>query len=198
MKSTTHTIYLCRHGDTAYSPVRRLAGRTDLDLTEAGVVTAQKLGKALAGVTFDRAWTSPLLRARRTAELAGFGDRAVIDDRIAEMSFGEYEGQMVADLRVARPGWSYLVDGCPGGEGPADLAARCDAFLADVAGLEGTSVLFAHSVILRVLTARYLGLPPGNARNFMLAPGSISTLGYDPHEAALAIMSWNDRAHLAQ
>lgn len=194
--AASHTIYLCRHGDTAYSPIRRLAGRTDIDLTPAGEATARLLGARLASVTFDRVWTSPLLRARRTAELAGFGARAVVDARIAEMNFGRYEGQMVVDIRVERPGWAYLKDGAPDGESPDDLARRCDAFLADLRGLTGTSVIFAHSVILRVLAARYLGLPPGNGRNLMLAPGSISVLGYDPIDDAPAIVAWNDRGHL--
>ena len=194
----THQLYLCRHGDTAYSPVRRLAGRTDLDLTEVGEDTARRLGARLASVPFDRVWTSPLLRARRTAVLAGFGERAVIDARIAEMDFGSYEGQMVLDIRSTRPGWTFLKDGCPGGESPDDLAARADAFLAELAGLDGRSVIFAHSVILRALTARYLGLPVGSGRNFMLAPGSISILDYDPIDDANTIVAWNDRAHLAQ
>ncbi len=112
------------------------------------------------------------------------------------MNFGRYEGKMVADIRVDHPGWAYLKDGCPDGESPADLGARVDAFLADLRGLTGTSVIFAHSVILRVLTARYLGLPPGGGRNLMLAPGSISVLGYDPIDDAPAIVAWNDRGHL--
>ena len=193
----SHTIYLCRHGDTAWSPVRRLAGRTDIDLTEVGEDTARKVGRRLAELPVDRVWVSPLLRARRTAELAGFSGRAVVDDRIAEMAFGEYEGKMVAEIRVDRPGWAYLKDGCPGGESPDDVGRRADAILADLRALTGTTLIFAHSIILRVLTARYLGLPPGAGRNLMLAPGSLSVLDYDPVDDAPAIASWNDRAHLA-
>jgi len=191
----SHTIYLCRHGDTEWSPMRRLAGRTDLALTEAGERNARQIGDRLRGIVFDRVWVSPLLRARRTAELAGFGDRAVVDDRIAEMSFGEYEGQLVRNIRMTRPGWAYLKDGSPGGETPDDVARRVDSFLADWRGLGGTSLVFAHSVPLRVLTARYLGLPPSAGRNFMLAPSSISILGYDPVDDAPAIVGWNDHAH---
>jgi probable phosphoglycerate mutase len=189
-------IYLCRHGDTAWSPVRRLAGRTDLPLTEIGEQNARQIGRRLAGIAFDRVWVSPLLRARRTAELAGFGDRAVVDDRIVEMSFGSYEGQLVSDVRRERPGWAYLRDGGPGGESPEEVGRRVDSFLADWRGLAGTSVIFAHSVVLRVLTARYLGFPPGAGRHLMLAPSSISILGYDPIDDAPAIVAWNDRAHV--
>jgi probable phosphoglycerate mutase len=192
---SNHLIYLCRHGDTAWSPVRRLAGRTDLPLTEIGEHNARQIGGRLHGIAFDRVWVSPLVRARRTAELAGYADRAVIEERIVEMSFGNYEGQLVADVRRDHPGWAYLKDGCPGGESPADLGVRVDSFLAEWSGLSGTSLIFGHSVILRVLAARYLGLPPGAGRHLMLAPSSISVLGYDANEDAPAIVSWNDHAH---
>jgi len=184
-----HTIYLCRHGDTEWSPVRRLAGRTDLDLTSIGEDTARQVGKRLEGIAFDRIWVSPLLRARRTAELAGF--TATIDPRLVEMNFGRYEGLTVHDVRKDRPGWTYLGDGCPDGDTAADLAARCDLVLADLAPLTGTTLIIAHSVLLRVLTARYLGLPPERGRNFMMAPGALSILDYDPVDDAPAIRGWN-------
>jgi broad specificity phosphatase PhoE len=193
MPAPRHTIFICRHGDTEYSPTRRLAGSTDLDLTAAGEANARQVAQRLAGIAFDRVWTSPRLRARRTAELAGFADRAVIDARIAEMSFGDYEGHSVPDIRRTRPGWSYLRDGCPGGESPAELGARVDAFLADARGLTGVSLLFAHSVVSRVLTARYLGYPVADAGHFMMSPGAISVLGYDPIDDSPAIVAWNDR-----
>ena len=193
--SPHHTIYLVRHGDTEWSPVRRLAGRKDLALTATGELNAKQLGQRLAGIAFDRVWTSPLSRARRTAELAGFGDRAIIDDRIIEMDFGSYEGRMTVDIRNERPGWGYLKDGCPDGEGPEDLGRRVDSFLATWNGLTGTSLIFAHGVILRVMAARYLGFPAGVGRNFMLKPSSISILGYDEIDDAPAIVAWNDHGH---
>jgi broad specificity phosphatase PhoE len=186
-------IYLCRHGDTAWSPMRRLAGRTDLDLTEPGQDKARQLGRRLAGLAFDRVWMSPLLRTRRTAELAGFAARAVGDDRLIEMSFGAYEGQTVQEVRVTRPGWTYLQDGCPGGETAEDLGRRADAVLAELRALGGTTLIFGHSVVSRVMTARFLELPPRAGRHFMLAPGAISVLGYDPVDDAPAIAAWNDR-----
>jgi probable phosphoglycerate mutase len=193
--ASNHTIYLCRHGDTAWSPMRRLAGRSDIALTEFGEQNARQIGQRLHGIAFDRVWVSPLVRARRTAELAGYADRAVVDDRLMEMSFGDYEGQLTADVRTARPGWVYLRDGCPNGETPADLGRRADAFLAAWHGLTGTSLIFAHSVILRVLTARYLGLPPEAARNLTLWPAALSVLGFDAVDDAPTILHWNDHAH---
>ncbi|HET9625998.1 MAG TPA: histidine phosphatase family protein [Kofleriaceae bacterium] len=190
-----HTIYLCRHGDTAWSPVRRLAGRSDIALTEFGEQNARQIGQRLRGIAFDRVWVSPLVRARRTAELAGFADRAVVDDRLVEMSFGDYEGQLTADVRRDRPDWVYLRDGCPNGETPADLGRRADAFLAEHRGLTGTSLIFAHSVILRVLTARFLGLPPEAARNLTMWPAALSVLGFDVVDDAPTILHWNDHAH---
>lgn len=186
-------IYLCRHGDTAWSPVRRLAGRTDLDLTEAGEDKARRLGARLAGLAFDRVWMSPLLRTRRTAELAGFGARAVGDERLVEMSFGAYEGKTVQEIRETRPGWTYLKDGCPDGETADDLGRRVDAVLGELRALGGATLIFGHSVVIRVLTARFLDLPARAGRHFMLAPGAISVLGYDPVDDAPAIAAWNDR-----
>jgi broad specificity phosphatase PhoE len=196
--AVSHTIYLCRHGDTAWSPVRRLAGRTDIPLTEFGEQNARQIGHRLRAIAFDRVWVSPLQRARRTAELAGFADRAIVDDRLAEMDFGTYEGQLTADVRRERPGWVYLRDGAPGGETPEDLGRRVDPFLAEWRGLTGTSLIFAHSVILRVLTARYLGLAAEAARHLTMWPGAISVLGFDAVDDAPTILHWNEHAHTAK
>lgn len=190
------TIYLFRHGDTAWSPERRLAGRTDLPLTEQGEQSARQLGERLRGARFDHVLVSPLVRARRTAELAGFGAVAERDDRLIEIDFGRYEGLTVADVRRDRPGWAYLREGSPDGEGPAELGARADAFLRDLAERTGTVALFAHSVLLRVLTARYLGLPVEAARNLLLAPASVAILAHDEVEGVPVIAAWNDRRHL--
>jgi probable phosphoglycerate mutase len=193
----TPTLYLCRHGDTAWSPSRRLAGRTDIPLTPQGEANARLLGQRLAGVRFDRVIVSPLLRAHRTAELAGFASVAAVDHRLIEMNFGEYDGLTLDQIRRQRPGWTYLKDGCPGGETPDDLARRADALLSDLAATSGVILLFGHSVILRVLTARYLGAPAGFGRHLMMSPGSLSILGYDGVDDAPAIASWNDRHHLS-
>jgi probable phosphoglycerate mutase len=185
------TLYLCRHGDTAWSPVRRLAGRTDLPLVADGEENARQLDHRLSTVHFDRVLVSPLTRARRTADLAGLGGSARVDDRLLEMSFGRYEGLTVDEVRATHPGWTYLRDGCPEGEGPEDVGGRADALLHDLETVTGNVALFAHSVILRVLAARYLGLPPGSGRMFMLSPGALCVLTRDPVEDSRAIASWN-------
>jgi broad specificity phosphatase PhoE len=192
------TLYLCRHGDTEWSGYRRLAGRTDLPLVEHGEQNARRLGERLRSISFERVLVSPLARARRTAELALPRVTPVVDERLLEMSFGRYEGMTVQEIRTEHPGWTYLRDGCPGGESPDDIGRRADALLADVEGLRGNVALFAHSVILRVIAARYLGLPPGNGRSFMLSPGALSILGYDVVDESRAIATWNDRAHLEE
>lgn len=182
-------LVLVRHGDTEWSPFRRLAGRTNLPLTPAGEANAQKLGARLAAHTFDRVYTSPLVRATRTAELAGYPD-AVVDDRLIEMDFGAYEGQTVQEIRVTRPGYAYLKDGAPNGEDAAALGRRADAWLADQ-DPEQAILVFAHSVILRVLTARYLRFPPEAGRHFFFAPAAIAILGWEPVDDAPAIQGWN-------
>lgn len=189
------TIYLCRHGDTAWSGERRLAGRTDLPLIEQGERNAVQLGERLKSVRFDRVISSPLLRARRTAELAGFAD-ATIDPRLIEMNFGEYDGKTREEIIRTRPGWTYLRDGCPGGETAKDLGRRADSLLSDLLGRRQTALLFAHSVILRVFTARWLTLPASYGGRFMLSPASLCMLAHDSVEDAPAIAFWNDRSHL--
>ncbi|HEU4535848.1 MAG TPA: histidine phosphatase family protein [Polyangiaceae bacterium] len=191
------TLYLCRHGDTAWSAERRLAGRTDIPLVEHGEQNARQLGQRLAGLSFDRVLVSPLGRARHTAELAGFGARAEVDERLLEMAFGVYEGRTVQEIRRERPGWTYLREGCPEGEGPAEIGQRADALLDELTPAGGRVVLFGHSIILRVMTARFLGLPPGGGRMLMMSPGAVSVLGYDPVDDSRAIAAWNDRHHLS-
>jgi len=186
------TLYLCRHGDTAWSAERRLAGRVDIPLIEAGEQHARQLGDRLRMVSFDRVLVSPLGRTRRTAELAGLGS-AEVDERLLEMDFGRYEGLTVDEIRREQPGWTYLRDGCPGGEGPDDVGRRADKLLADLGPMGGRVALFAHSVILRVIAARFIGLPPGAGRMLMLSPGALSILGYDHVEEARAIALWNCR-----
>ena len=187
------TLYLVRHGDTEWSPFRRLAGRTDLPLTADGELNAAKLGPRLAQLSFDRVYTSPLQRARRTAELAGFPTAIAAPDLI-EMAFGDYEGRTVQEIRVDRPGYAYLKDGCPNGESAADVGARVDRWLAEQR--DGNILVFAHSVLLRVLTARYLGFPAEAGRHFFFSPSALGILGWDPVDDAPAVQTWNDRSHL--
>jgi broad specificity phosphatase PhoE len=195
------TIYLCRHGDTAWSGERRFAGRTDIPLTPEGEEAAVLLGRRLSSVRFDRVLVSPLGRARRTAELAGFPD-AVVEPRLIELYFGEYEGRTRAEIADSRPNWTYVRDGNPGGERVEDVGARVDSLLADLNGLKtatgtpGSALIFAHAVVLRVLASRWVGLPPSFAQNLSLSPASLSILHYDRVDDAPSIASWNDRSHL--
>jgi probable phosphoglycerate mutase len=190
------TLYLCRHGDTAWSGERRLAGHTDITLAELGRSNALRLGQRLRTIRFDQVLVSPLLRARQTAELAGYADSAVIEPRLKEMNFGRYEGLTTEEVRQQQSGWAYLRDGAPEGDTPDSLAERADSLLTDLRRQGGTILIFGHSVIMRVLTARWLGQPAGFGRNLMLSPGSISVLEYDLVEAAPAIAAWNDCHHL--
>jgi broad specificity phosphatase PhoE len=197
------TIHLCRHGDTAWSGERRFAGRTDIPLTPEGEEAAVLLGKRLAAVAFDRVLVSPLARAVRTAELAGF-PTAIVDQRLIELYFGEYEGKTRAEIAAFRPGWTYVRDGNPGGERVEDVGARVDSLLTELLAEGGPGgsaatrnvLIFAHAVVLRVLAARWVCLPPAFAQNLSLSPASLSILRYDPVDDAPSIGLWNDRAHL--
>ena len=191
------TLYLCRHGDTAWSAERRLAGRSDIPLIAQGEQNARLLGARLAGLSLSRVLVSPLGRARRTAELAGFAP-APTDPRLLEMDFGSYDGRTVAEIPREQPGGTYLRDGGPEGEGTADLGQRADALRAGLKSERGAVILFAHSVILRVLAARFLGWPPSAGRNFMLSPSALSVLTYDQVDDAPAVAAWNDLQHLSR
>ena len=193
-------LYLVRHGETEWSRVRRHTGRTDLPLSPVGEAEARALGQHLRGLEVDRVLSSPLTRARATAELAGFGDRVELTDTLLEFDYGEYEGLTTAEIRAARPGWDLFRDGCPGGETVETAAARARKLLDSLTDTEGRVMLFSHGHQLRILTARYLGLPPDAARHLFLGTASLSVLGSE-HEWP-AILLWNEQegsgAHTAE
>ena len=193
-------LYLVRHGETEWSRVRRHTGRTDLPLSPVGEAEARALGQHLRGLEVDRVLSSPLTRARATAELAGFGDRLELTDALLEFDYGEYEGLTTAEIRAARPGWDLFRDGCPGGETVETAAARARKLLDSLTDTEGRVMLFSHGHQLRILTARYLGLPPDAARHLFLGTASLSVLGSE-HEWP-AILLWNEQegsgAHTAE
>ena len=140
-------VYLARHGDTAWSATGQHTGLTDLPLTERGEQVARRLGKRLQGLTFTKVFTSPLRRARRTCELAGFGDVAEIDPDLVEWNYGEYEGRRGEDIRVERPGWQLFCDGCPGGESPQQVVARADRVIGRVRSVNAdVLVVFQRSL----------------------------------------------------
>ena len=185
-------LYLIRHGETARSLSGQHTGRTDIPLTEQGEQDARKLAEPLRAVKFSRVFTSPLQRARRTCELAGLGEVAEIEPDLVEWDYGDYEGQFSIDTRKKRPDWNLFRDGCPGGESPAQVSERADSLIARLRMLEGNIAIFSHAQVGRVLAARWIGLPVGQAQHFLLSTASLSILGYE-HDMAEepAILLWN-------
>jgi probable phosphoglycerate mutase len=181
----TTEIIVVRHGATEWSENGRHTGRTDLPLTAAGRAEAEGLRDRMSSLDLELVLTSPLVRARQTAELAGVGDRAEVFDALREWDYGEYEGVTTVDVRTTIPGWTVWTGPCPGGETADDVGARADAVLARVANVDGAVAVFSHGHFLRVLVARWLGLPPADGRLFTLATGTISVLGYEREQRVL-------------
>lgn len=196
MSEALPQIYLARHGETEWSASGRHTGRTDLPLTEQGERNARQIGERLQGLHFTRVLTSPLRRARRTAELAGFGAVLEVDPELVEWNYGDYEGRRTAEIHQERPGWSLFRDGCPNGETVAAIGARADRVIARLRALSGNVLLFAHGHILRVLAVRWLGLPVEDGRLFLLSTATLSILGYDHDRDEPVVRLWNDSSHL--
>jgi broad specificity phosphatase PhoE len=182
-------IVLVRHGETEWSRDWRHTGRTDIPLTEAGREQAKVLRAPLSDWKFARVYSSPLSRARDTCELAGLGDRAELTEALLEWDYGEYEGITTKEIREKRPDWFLWRDGCPGGETAEDVGARVDPLVAELKSADGDVALFAHGHILRVLAARWLGLPPQDGRLFALSTATLSVLGYERETDV--IRRWN-------
>lgn len=191
MTTALPTCWIARHGETEWSRARRHTGRTDVPLTPVGEDSARRLGARLRGSVFAAVFTSPLVRAARTCELAGFGSAARVLPDLVEWDYGDYEGRRTADIRVDRPDWRLFRDGCPRGETPQDVSARADRVLRMLRAVDGDVLVFSSAHILRVLTARWLGLPPATGRCFMLSTASLSALGYEHDLASPAIRCWN-------
>jgi broad specificity phosphatase PhoE len=189
-------IYLARHGETAWTISRQHTGRTDIPLLEQGEKDAIRLGQRLEGVMFTKVLVSPLGRARRTCELAGFGDKAEVDPELHEWEYGNYEGRRTADIRAERPDWYLFRDGCPGGESVAAIGGRADRVIARLRAIDGHVLIFSHGHFLRVLAARWLGLLAGDARLFLLSTAALSILGYEHNLEEPAIHMWNDNRHV--
>ena len=190
-------IYLARHGETAWSLSHQHTGLTDLPLTERGEQTARRLGGRLEGLTFLKVFTSPLQRAKRTCELAGFGSTGKVDPDLVEWDYGQYEGRRGSDIRAERPDWNLFRDGCPGGESPKQISDRADRVVVRVRAIPGDVLLFTSGHFIRVLAARWLGLEPtANSRYFMLSTASLSALGYEDDLSRPVIRFWNDTRHV--
>jgi broad specificity phosphatase PhoE len=199
MSNDPPIIYLARHGETAWSLSGQHTGLTDLPLTERGERTARRLGERLKGLTFAKVFTSPLQRARRTCELSGFGAVAEVDRDLVEWDYGQYEGRRTAEILAERPDWQLFRDGCPGGESPAQIAARADRIVNRVRAVQGDVLLFSSGHFMRVLTARWLGIEPTvNCRYFMLSTASLSALGYEASRARPVIRLWNETRHVEE
>lgn len=208
---TLPLLYLARHGETAWSLSGQHTGRTDIPLTAQGEENARQLGARLHNtaetisssrfvganerpVTFAHVFSSPLQRAMTTASLARF--EATPEPLLLEWNYGEYEGLTTKKIQETRPDWQIFRDGCPGGESPEQIAARCDVLVKKIRSLDGNTLLFAHAHILRMLTTRWLGLPANQGRLYFLSTASLSILGYEHNLEEPVIHLWNDTAHL--
>lgn len=190
-------IYLARHGETAWSLTGQHTGLTDLPLTARGERNAIRLGERLKGLAFAKVFTSPLQRAARTCELAGFGGAAETDPDLVEWDYGEYEGLRPDEIRARRPDWQIWRDGCPGGESPAETSARADRAIERVRRVNGNVLLFSSGHFIRVLTVRWLGLEPSvSCAYFMLSTASLSAVGYKYKFSQPVIWLWNDDHHV--
>jgi probable phosphoglycerate mutase len=192
MSDTLALLYLARHGETAWSLSGQHTGLTDLPLTKRGEDNARRLGERLKGLTFAKVYTSPLQRARRTGELAGFGAVAEIEPDLVEWNYGDYEGKTSKEIQLQRPDWQLFRDGCPGGETLAAIGARADRVVGRVRSSNGNVLIFSSSHFLRVLTARWLGLDPAGGRFFVLNTGTVSILGYEHNKAEPVVRLWNE------
>jgi broad specificity phosphatase PhoE len=189
------SVYLARHGETAWSLSGQHTGLTDLPLTERGEGNARRLGKLLSGLVFEKVFTSPLQRARRTCELAGFGNVAEVNQKLVEWNYGDYEGLRTPEILTKQPDWQLFRDGCPGGESPEKIGARADEVVSRLREISGDVLVFSSGHFLRALAARWLGLEPAVGRFLMLSTGSLSVLGYENSFSRPAIRLWNDTGH---
>jgi broad specificity phosphatase PhoE len=188
-------VIVVRHGETDWSRTGRHTGKTDIPLTDEGRRNAKLTGRRLAGRRFRRVLTSPLARAAETCRLAGLGDGAELRDELVEWDYGRYEGLTTPEIRAESPEWSLWRDGCPEGETAADVGRRADRLIDELRPLDGDALVFAHGHVLRVLTARWLELPPEEGARFALSTAAVGMLGYERETPVVWL--WNDVSHLA-
>ena len=196
MSEQLPVVYLARHGETAWTITGQHTGLIDLPLTERGVCNARRLSEPLSQLTFTMVFTSPLQRAMRTCEVAGFQSVAEVDPDLVEWDYGEYEGLVRADILRKRPGWELFRDGCPGGESPQQVATRADRVVRRVQAAAGNVLLFSSGHFLRVLAARWSKIEPVNGQFLMLNTASLSALSYENSLSQPAIRFWNDTHHV--
>jgi probable phosphoglycerate mutase len=196
MSEVSPIVYLARHGETAWTISGQYTGLTDLPLTERGERNARRLAERLRGLTFAKVFTSPLQRATRTCELAGFGAVAEIDRDLVEWNYGQYEGRFSAEIHKENPDWQLFRDGCPGGESPNEVGARADRVVQRVRAVAGDVLLFSSAHFLRVFAGRWLGLEVAFGKYFMLTTASLSALGYEHNLSQPVIRLWDDNRHV--
>src|SRR5262245_55151896 len=199
MNQPMPAVYLARHGETAWSISGQHTSFTDLPLTERGERNARRLGERLKGLTFAMVFTSPLHRAMRTCELAGFGPVAEIDPDLVEWDYGEYEGRTTAEIRAERPDWNLFRDGCPGGESPRQVTVRADRVAQRLRAATGDVLLFSSRHFLQALAVRWVGVEPISiAECFLLSTSSLSVLGYKESLSQPAVRLWNETHYLLE
>jgi probable phosphoglycerate mutase len=186
-------VLLVRHGETEWSRSGKHTGRTDVPLTPLGRQQGQAIATQLVGRKFGRVLTSPLQRAVETVRLAGVTD-AVVDPDLAEWDYGSYEGRTTAEIRAGVTAWSLWRDGAPGGEVAADVGRRVDRVIASIRLEARDTLVFAHGHVLRVMAARWIGLPAVEGRCFALDTATVSVLGWEREVPVMA--RWNDPCHL--
>ncbi len=192
MSSELPRLFLARHGDTEWTDSRQRTGRTDLPLNERGEERARQIGERLRRFSFARVFTSPLQRASKTCLLAGFGEVAEDDPDLVEWDYGRFEGKLTRQILREAPGWELFRDGCPDGESPQDVAARADRFIARTRGVGDNVLAFSSGHVIRMIAARWLGLPPGSGRFFFCRPASVGVLGFEHNSRDEPIVGlWN-------
>jgi probable phosphoglycerate mutase len=185
-------LYFIRHGETEWSLSGQHTGRSDIPLTAHGEDEARALAPYLRDIAFADIMTSPRQRARRTCELAELGRPAEVEPDLAEWDYGDYEGRRSAEICKERPGWMLFRDGCPGGETPAQVAARADRVIGRLGEMHGNIAIFSHGQFGCVLATRWIGLAIIEARHFLLSPVTVSVLGFNPdHPEVKIIALWN-------
>ena len=194
MSSPARYLVLLRHGETEWTISGRHTGRTDIQLTDAGREEARAAGERIAGMRFDRVITSPMERAVETCRLAGFGDGATTDDALLEWDYGDYEGVTTAEIQEKVPDWSLFVQGCPGGESAADVGARVDPLVDAARSGEGNWLFAAHGHVLRVVGARWVGLPPEDGVLLNLGTAAVCLLGFE--HGRPVITHWNETGRI--
>jgi probable phosphoglycerate mutase len=187
-------LIVLRHGETAWSREGRHTGRTDVELEPAGRAQASAAGSTLRALAIGHVLVSPLRRAVETCRLAGFGERAVTTEDLLEWDYGDYEGRTTDEIRLGRPGWDLWFDGVTNGETSSEVGRRADRVVERVRAASGDTLCVAHGHVLRVVAARWVGLPAIAGRIYALAAGSWGVLGWERESPV--IERWNEPARV--